>query len=269
MQTEDRRFVLKCRPNTVIVHSGKNKSDCPWRKKPTRKPHNGKLSENARRKLKSAIRWLIAASPPKQCYEKKLHRTVEYRINLATFTFKHNMLNDRKARLLLSKWLEMAKYRFSLEHYVWKAEPQKRGAIHFHLCSGIYMPYKELCYTWNRLLYKHGIKQLNSNSTDIHACHSVDNIESYLTEYLMNEDKHKGRRKIKGRLWGASRKLTQAGKELICISKVDKEIMQKELGNLHLSKFTKTPLPFLDFIDVYCLPEDFYSKLPTCDLKTL
>jgi len=269
MQSEERRWKVITRPELLIITSGRNSQSTTWRKKPERKEQNGKLSLNARRKLKNAIRWLIASSPIKKCYEKKQKKTVEYRINMCTLTFKSNMQDDKLARLLLGKWLEMSKYRFSLEHYIWKAEPQERGAIHFHISSGLYLPYKEVAYTWNRLLFKHGIDQRNANSTDVHAVTNVQNLEAYLTEYLMNEDKHAGRRMIKGRLWGCSHALSQAGKEFTCLNDSERASINDELSQYHLGNRMQVPPDFLNFIDVYCLPENYWKLLPDCELKRM
>jgi len=215
------------------------------------------------------MRWLIACSPPKKVYEKKLKRMVDYRVNLGTFTFKENIQDDRFARELFSKWLEMAKYRFSLEHYVWKAEPQARGAIHFHLVSGTYMPHSEVRYTWNRLLLKHGLDQRNANSTDIHAVVGVKNLEAYLTEYLMNEDKHEGRRPIQGKLWGCSHKLSQAGKKYLYLDDEDAQALRMEFDLISLQrKYDQAPR-FLDFTDVYLLSPEWWAAQPDSELKQL
>jgi len=250
-------------------NSNKRHDDLNYRKVPTRKEPDGKLSPNARRKFKSALRWLIACSDVKQCYEKKKKSIVEYKINLATFTFKDNFQDDHRARVLFSKWLEMAHYRFALERYVWKAEPQKRGAIHFHLATGKYLPHKEVCYTWNRLLYRNGIDQRNANSTDVHAVTNAMNLEAYLTEYLMNEDKHQGRRMIKGKLWGCDHKLSQAGKLYLYVDDDDARCLDNDLQSFSLRHKLTTPPKFLDFTDVYCLPENYYQPDQGNELEQL
>lgn len=264
-------YTIRVRPSLIVASRNSNKRPgaTNWRKPPERKTHQGKLSPNARRKLKNALRWLVACSDVKQCYEKKKKDMVDYRVNLATFTFKKNMQDDNKARKLFSMWLEMARYRFALERYVWKAEPQERGAIHFHLVSGIYLPHKEVCYTWNRLLSKNGLHQPNANSTDVHAVQGVYNLEAYLTEYMMNEDKHEGRRPIKGKLWGCDHKLSQAGKKYLYVDDDDARALQESLDKFSLRHRLKTIPEFLNFTDVYCVPSDFYQPSPGNELEIL
>lgn len=193
---------------------------------------------------------------------------VPYKINEATFTFKENLQDDNKGRKLLGMWLEMAKHRFNLHNYIWKAEPQERGAIHFHMVTGQYLPYKEVCYTWNRLLYKHGLKQVNANSTDVHAVHSVNSVEAYLTEYLMNENKHEGRRMITGKLWGCNHALSQAGKMSLHLTDQDRDALSRDWNSYHLANKIQGKFPeFLNFTDVYCLPDDFWNTVSWLELK--
>jgi hypothetical protein len=213
------------------------------------------------------MRWLIAASPLKQCYEKSQNAMVEYRVNMVTLTFKKNMVDDDFARKLLGMWLDMAKHRFGLELYVWKAEAQERGAIHFHLATGVYIPYKELCFTWNRLLYRNGIRQVNSNSTDVHAITSEKNAEAYLTDYLLNEKKGEGRRPIEGRLWGCSHKISQAGKLSLHLTHEHRLAMLYDMNDLLL--WNRISLPISKFMDYYVMDEHIWKSFPDCELKQL
>ncbi len=233
----------------------------------------GKLSINAARKIKNAIRWLIASSDWKMTYEKSRKKKVGWKINMCTLTFHENLQDDNKARKLLSQWLEMAKYRWELQHYIWKAEPQERGAIHFHLTTGIYIPHTEIKYTWNRLLSKHGLNSVEDNSTDIHAIVNVKSHENYLSEYFLNEKKHEGRRKIKGRLWGCSHGLSQAGKQYVSLTEDDSKAFQydarkESLYNKIVSEH-KQPPAFLKWVDVYLTGEKYYQSLEECELKKM
>lgn len=233
----------------------------------------GNLSANASRKLKNVIRWLIASSEWKHTYEKKHKGKVPWKINMITLTFHENMIDDNLARQLLSKWLEMAKYRWEMHLYIWKAEPQSRGAIHFHISTNTYIPHTEVKYTWNRLLKKHGLNEMHDNSTDVHAVINCKSHENYLSDYFLNDKKHEGRRKIKGKLWGCSHALSQAGKDFITME--EHEMKALEYDNLNISLIMKyivehKQVPeWCKFADTYLTGEQFYANLPECDLKTL
>lgn len=232
----------------------------------------GKLSSNARRKLLNAIKWLSLAAEVKEVYEKKHKRKVKWKINMLTFTFHENMQDDKLARALLSMWIDMAKLRFGLHSYVWKAEPQQRGAIHFHLIADVYIPHKELRYTWNRLLRKHGLNNINDNSTDVHAIINVENLIGYLAEYMCNDSKHEGRREIKGKLWGCSHGLSQAGKSYMLLDEQELKGFEQQWEDFNLysiiKRSGKTPPEHLRFINVWYLPENYFSDLPDCELKS-
>lgn len=255
-------FRIYVRPSILIVAPTPSfkKRDIAWTKKAKRTPE-GQLSPNARRKLRNAIRWLIASSQ------------VKWKVNMATLTFHENMTDDKAARTILSRWLEVAKYRWEMHNYVWKAEPQERGAIHFHLSSNVYIPHEELKYTWNRELRKHGLNNINDNSTDVHAIHDIQSHENYLTDYMLNEEKHEGRRAIKGRLWGCSHGLSQAGKEYIPIEDHEANFMQDDMRNISLyQKFIaegKEIPEFLKFTDIYLTGSNWYKSLPECGIKKL
>jgi len=238
------------------------------RKERTKTPE-GKLSDNARMKIKNAIRWLIASSNWKMCKEKGKKK--RWKINMITLTFHENFSDDNAARIMLSRWLEVAKYRWNMNLYLWKAEPQERGAIHFHISANVFVPHAELRYTWNREIRKFGLANIEDNSTDVHAILDVKSHENYLAEYFLNEDKHEGRRAIKGKLWGCSHALSQAGKEKISIDEDETKNMQRDL--IHLSLYEKIrqqgrEIPdFLKFNDIYLTGEKFYASLPDCPIK--
>jgi hypothetical protein len=255
-------FRIYVRPSILIVAPTPSsfKRDISYTKKATR-TEEGQLSPNARRKLRNAIRWLIASSQ------------VSWKVNMATLTFHENMTNDKLARTILSRWLEVAKYRWDMTDYVWKAEPQERGAIHFHLSTNIYIPHAELRFTWNRELRKHKLNNINDNSTDVHAISDIQSHENYLTDYMLNDEKHEGRRAIKGRLWGCSHGLSQAGKEYIAIdddeaNELQKDLWKKSLYQKLLSE-NKTIPDFLKFTDVYLTGTNYYKSLPECGIKSL
>lgn len=176
--------------------------------------------------MKRAIQWLIACSEFKETWEKRKHALVRWRVNHCCLTFHENLKDDNWARKILSSWLEVAKYRWDVRQYVWKAEPQERGAIHFHLTTNKYMPHEEVRYTWNRALRKHKLANINDNSIDVHAVVEENDMLKYFSDYLTDKEKHDGRRKIKGRLWGSSQDLASAGSEYIAID--DTEILSIE-----------------------------------------
>lgn len=95
--------------------------------------------------------------------------------------------------------------------YVWKAELQKRGQIHYHVLSNVFMPWQSIRDTWNNLQRKAGYldgfyhrnKHLIANSTDVHSVQNVDNVAAYVMKYLSKDQKAV----ICGKTWDCSKVL--------------------------------------------------------------
>ena len=60
-----------------------------------------------------------------------------------------------KAKCLNQFLIEIGKYNY-ISNYVWRAEYQKNGNIHFHILVNHYMCWRELQYRWNRIINKLG-----------------------------------------------------------------------------------------------------------------
>jgi hypothetical protein len=263
-------FSLYVKPNLLMIAPPRKRNPPPCLiKKERTKTEVGKLSTNSQMKIKNAIRWLIACSDWKSCKEKGKRK--RWRINMLTLTFHENFTDDNAARIMLSRWLEVAKYRWNMNLYLWKAEPQERGAIHFHISSNVFVPHAELRYTWNRELRKFGLVNVNDNSTDVHAILDVKAHENYLAEYFLNDAKHEGRRPITGKLWGCAHALSQCGKEKINLHEdevkfLQQDLMDRSLYKKILSQGKEIP-EFLKFNDIYLTGEKYYSSLPDCPIK--
>lgn len=79
-----------------------------------------------------------------------------------------------------------------MERYIWRAEAQENGNIHFHITTDVYIPQMGLRKDWNsccdilgyttRFEIKHGHRE--PNSTDVHSVKHVRSLVSYLAKYL-------------------------------------------------------------------------------------
>lgn len=110
--------------------------------------------------------------------------------------------------------------------YVWKAERQKNGNLHFHVLLNRYIPARELRERWNRILSKLGYIDVfeskhghrDPNSTDVHSLYKdkrtgkrVVSVVSYMAKYMSKEGDE-----IEGRYWYASSELSSVDK--VCLS---------------------------------------------------
>jgi hypothetical protein len=109
-------------------------------------------------------------------------------------------------RECLNHFLIYLKRHYGAVNYIWKAELQKNGNIHYHIITDKYIPHQELRELWNmaqnRLSYVDMFEQhRNPNSTDIHSLKRVRNVMSYVGKYM---SKSVTERPICGHVWGRS-----------------------------------------------------------------
>lgn len=114
----------------------------------------------------------------------------------------------------LEPFLLRARRKFGMRTYIWKAEFQKNGQLHYHITTPSFIKYYELREQWNIVLSKAGLlsqwkgdQEQGPNSTDIHAVYKVKNIQAYLTKYLSKENPEVT---TKGKIWDCSLNLKNA-----------------------------------------------------------
>ena len=135
-------------------------------------------------------------------------------------------------RLLFNSMMISLKRHYGIKHYVWRAEPQKNGRIHFHVVSNQFIHYQELRDEWNNCqkklgyidLFNESNHHIDPNSTDIKAVINPKKITGYLAKYLAKSDP--SRRKIKGRLWGCSDNLLIQNDNWIELNSDNSELFQ-------------------------------------------
>ena len=100
-------------------------------------------------------------------------------------------------KLLLKPYLQKLKRKHGMSTYIWKAEYQQNGQLHYHIVTPSWIHYEKVRNDWNNTLEQHGfLSQWRAtygnkiaNSTDIHAVYKVHNLEAYLMKYLSKKSK--------------------------------------------------------------------------------
>jgi len=160
--------------------------------------HN-KLSSQATKKAKRAIKYLLLQASDKKVYNPKFRTTFNFTVNFITLTLAASQIHTHQVikKELLNQFLIEAKKKWGLTNYVWRAEKQKNGNIHFHILSDKFIPWSELRQTWNRIQSKLGYTQRyqalhhkrEPNSTDIHSLREVKNVYKYVTKYMTKQSR--------------------------------------------------------------------------------
>jgi len=257
--------------------------------------HGGRISINAARKIRNAIEWLLASAAEKYVYSKKTKRFHKWKLSFLTLTLPtQGNKTDEEIKSILNSFLTLAKYNYGLRSYIWKAEPQRRGVIHFHITSDCYMWKNSVRFEWNRLLSKSGLlnQHQDAPSTKIHSTYRVKNMAAYLTKYFIKPPtpftkppylprfgglaiSFRGNpdigyeipttlfyiRPISGRLWGCSHSLSQARSLSYTVDIPEMRSMNDDLRQAGTKEKQKSHCNF------HILPDDYYKNLSHGQLK--
>lgn len=176
------------------------------------KAYTGKVSSAVDRRIRKAVDILIQKSPPQNIYNPVIKAHHAFTLGFVTLTISDNTaITGKEAhRLLLRPFLRRMRTmgRFS---YIWKAEFQKRGQLHYHITWNRWIHYDFIKREWNKLQRKAGLLQkfglkhghYNPNSTDVHSVYRVKDIGGYLSKYLSKSNS----KALKGKVWDCSRDL--------------------------------------------------------------
>lgn len=118
----------------------------------------GHVSEIAKRKLKKALNYFLFISSEKTIHLNYSGRKFKFKLAFVTLTLPSTQVhsdNEIKSKCLNSFLIELKKF-YKVHNYIWRAEKQKNGNIHFHLLVDKFIPYQELRDRWNRIINKLG-----------------------------------------------------------------------------------------------------------------
>lgn len=166
---------------------------------PTRNRADGLISQKAQGRINTAIDWLLAQSTVKRVYDKRTKKHFNFRVNFLTLTLSASQVHDDNLikKKLLNTMLVHLRQKWGVKYYLWRAEAQANGNIHFHIACDKYIPWWELRHYWNKvqnnLGYIDRFEELHGhrdpNSTDIHSVKSIRNLGGYLAKEVAKNSK--------------------------------------------------------------------------------
>lgn len=174
----------------------------------------GMLSRETQKKMVSVIQnWDDTIQEYNATNHLRKNKSKRQIIMLTLTLSKKQWHDDRvvKRQMLVPFIQKLVRIRPSL-NYLWKAEPQQNGNIHFHLLIDHYFDKDYIRMLWNELQSRHGYHDLinfkkgneGQPSTRIEGLRDKVNAVSYCAKYV---SKNEGDRAILGRLWGCSDRL--------------------------------------------------------------
>ena len=156
--------------------------------------HNGFMSAKARKRIECALSWLLYMAKPKWAVSARTGKKFLFTINFVTLTLPAVQVHSDQeiTKRCLGNLLDILSKKLQLKNYLWRAEAQANGNIHFHLTTDIYIPHADLRKWWNQSLELLGYvssfelkhKHRNPNSVDVHSVKHVRRLSSYLSKYM-------------------------------------------------------------------------------------
>lgn len=121
--------------------------------------YTGVLTPFAKKNLKRAVSLLVASAKEKEATNFKTGKQFSFKLNFITFTLPaiQEQKNDEQIKICLDNWIKRAKRKYKLNNYVWRAERQANGNIHFHMVSDTWIHYENIRSDWNEVLQPTGL----------------------------------------------------------------------------------------------------------------
>lgn len=208
---------LQMRHSEALIYRQWNGPRYPPKKKQieallSTKAYSGTVTEGAKKRMRKAISLLVQKSPMQRIWNPVINKFHKFNIGFITLTIADQGKDTATDvyKKCLAPFLKWFRYR-GLNEYVWKAELQERGTIHYHMAVNEFVHWQLVRDKWNVYQKKAGYldkfarshKHFRPNSTDVHAVWKVDNVEAYMLKYMSKDEDST----IKGKVWDCSKNL--------------------------------------------------------------
>lgn len=187
------------------------------------KTYAGVVTKGAQKRIRRSVDRILQLSEVQKIYNPVINSIQKFRLNFITLTVANTDKNYTAREMYdlcfkpFLRWLRETK---KSQFYIWKAELQKRGQVHYHVVSNRFIMHDEIKAKWNELQKKAGLLEgffnkfnhYNPNSTDIHAVYKVKDLSAYFSKYLSKITKDDDGNTIDettGKVWDCSRALKE------------------------------------------------------------
>jgi len=176
-----------------------------------REVYKGIMSKGAKKALSTRMEAWASALTEGRLKSLKTYDGNQMKMVMVTLTLPALQAHEDTIvkRLMLSRFLIVAKRKWNVDRYIWRAEKQLNGNIHFHIIADRYIPKDDLRGVWNAILSDHGyIDQFEAKhghrsppSTDISMIRNIKMAGIYIQKYMT---KQSDSQVVKGAIWGCS-----------------------------------------------------------------
>lgn len=241
---------VQVRPNGFLTYADRDENQTDndnlraGREKLTSQGYTGAMSSKAISKVKKYVtNWVTALNAQQGDAFGALEKQAG-RMRFVTLTLPASQQHsDNELKRVFSTWfLGLLKRKFGVENYVWRAETQKTGGLHFHVLIDRPVPHTALRRIWNSCLEPLGyIDRYRANQKAWHSkgfkvrpelfgqwnakkqreayekgvidnwsnpnttdIHALKNVKNVVAYVVKYVSKNNPSRAVEGRLWGCS-----------------------------------------------------------------
>lgn len=216
--------ILQVRNNCALVyHQPEYDGSYSWAHKSKlrmnfkeKETYSGTITAGARSRISRAIDMLVQISPARKEYNPVTKKVFTHRLSFITLTIPDvkTMYTPKETYIkALKPFLRYFRDKEIMNTYIWKAELQKRGQLHYHITTPSVIAYTDIRDYWNYCLRKVGMLddyKLRTgkdcpNSTDIHEVQKVKDFGRYLAKEFCKTVQNET--PTTGKLWDCSNNL--------------------------------------------------------------
>jgi len=228
---------------------------------------SGGLSQTAKKDINRLVaNWQCAVTASQQLWSKGRERRRRYFVMITlTLCAKQVESDNVIKRKYLNVWLQNLERVHKGINWLWVAECQQNGNIHFHIIVDRYVRYEWIRRTWNRVLGNGTyIEKFQSKfgygtppSVNVEGQKHMNNPAAYITKYLTGD---KYVRDIEGRKWGCCDKLRSIDRwGLICGDFVEDVIVREFANALKSVQYGEHSTAY--FFDKGLVPNGVWARL--------
>jgi hypothetical protein len=297
--TDDRPFsyVFQARLNQLVVYYEHARSESKSQVFQSNKKQNfkgkqtygGEISKDGQKKLRKAIETLYVITPRRQVFNRVLNKYTNFHLSSLTLTLSYlqgKWLDSEVVKFCLAPFILDCRRKLGLNNYVWKAERQQNGNIHFHVISDMFGDIETIKKFWNdkqdtlgfidKFYERH--KHRQPPSIEITYVRNSDTLGKYVSKYISkskgkhskqvenhplypvtiylptkaNEKLYKEMEQrrwefISGRVWDCSMKLKQFKYNSVDLSTSDRDSVDEIVKLLSVRKFDSNYFSVIQF----------------------
>lgn len=121
---------------------------------PVEHQEKGFLSKKGQKSIRNAVYWFLYSVDKNLIIEGRGKKKVGF----LTLTLQSKQVHSDKEikSKCLNQFLTELRFDYNVKKYIWKAEKQENGSLHFHILTDTFLPVLEIREKWNRIIGKLG-----------------------------------------------------------------------------------------------------------------